>query len=242
VRLIEITPSVSFPALWGIIGKRFSGVRLLPWFYYIARGLLIGLFKLLTRWQVKGKENVPKEGPVLVVANHLNLADPPLLGVSLKRKVIFMAKEELFRSTIGAYFVSGLGSFRVHRGRLDRQALRSSQQVLADGLALAMFPEATRSSNARLKKAMPGSALIAFRGGVPILPVGIIGTEQIKGMGWIVRRPRLTVNIGRPFQLPPVDGKLSREKLVEYTDLIMQRIAELLPPQYRGIYAGKVKQ
>jgi 1-acyl-sn-glycerol-3-phosphate acyltransferase len=214
----------------------------LPWFYYIARGLLIGLFKLLTRWQVKGKENVPKEGPVLVVANHLNLADPPLLGVSLKRKVIFMAKEELFRSTIGAYFVSGLGSFRVHRGRLDRQALRSSQQVLADGLALAMFPEATRSSNARLKKAMPGSALIAFRGGVPILPVGIIGTEQIKGMGWIVRRPRLTVNIGRPFQLPPVDGKLSREKLVEYTDLIMQRIAELLPPQYRGIYAGKVKQ
>jgi 1-acyl-sn-glycerol-3-phosphate acyltransferase len=242
VRLIEITPSVSFPALWGIIGKRFSGVRLLPWFYYIARGLLIGLFKLLTRWQVKGKENVPKEGPVLVVANHLNLADPPLLGVSLKRKVIFMAKEELFRSTIGAYFVSGLGSFRVHRGRLDRQALRSSQQVLADGLALAMFPEATRSSNARLKKAMPGSALIAFRGGVPILPVGIIGTEQIKGMGWIVRRPRLTVNIGRPFQLPPVDGKLSREKLVEYTDLIMQRIAELLPPQYRGIYAGKVKR
>jgi len=214
----------------------------LPWFYYIGRGLLIGLFKLLTRWQVKGRENVPKEGPVLVVANHLNLTDPPLLGVSLGRTVIFMAKEELFRSSLGAYFVSGLGSFPVHRGKLDRRALRSSQKVLADGLALAMFPEASRSRSARLKTAMPGSALIACRSGVPILPVGIIGTEQIKGMCWLFRRPRLTINIGKPFNLPPVEGKLTREKLVEYTDLIMQRIAELLPPQYRGVYAGKVKR
>jgi 1-acyl-sn-glycerol-3-phosphate acyltransferase len=210
----------------------------LPWFYYIARGLLIGLFKLLTRWQVRGRENVPKEGPVLVVANHLNLADPPLLGVSLDRKVIFMAKEELFRSSVSSYFVRGLGSFPVHRGRLDRQALRSSQRVLTDGLALAMFPEATRSRSARLKTAMPGSALIAYRSGVPILPVGITGTEHIKGLGCLFRRLRLTVTIGQPFSLPPVDGKLTREKLVEYTDLIMQRIAELLPPQYRGVYAG----
>jgi 1-acyl-sn-glycerol-3-phosphate acyltransferase len=209
----------------------------LPWFYYIARGLLIGLFKLLTRWQIQGKENVPREGPVLVVANHLNLADPPLLGVSLKRRVIFMAKEELFRSSVGSYFVSGLGSFPVHRGRLDREALRSSQKVLDDGLALAMFPEATRSRNARLKAAMPGSALIACRSGVPILPVGITGTEQIKGLGWLLRRPRLKINIGRPFLLPPVESKLTREKLAEYTDLIMGRIAGLLPPKYRGVYA-----
>jgi len=211
----------------------------LPWFYYIARGLLIGLFKLLTRWQVKGRENVPREGPVLVVANHLNLADPPLLGVSLGRTVIFMAKEELFRSRLTAYFLSGFGSFPVHRGKLDRQALRSSQQVLADGLALAMFPEASRSRSARLKAAMPGSALIACHSGVPILPVGIIGTEQLRGVGWLFRRPRVTINIGKPFSLPPVEGKLTREKLVEYTDLIMRRIAELLPPQYRGVYAGK---
>jgi len=208
----------------------------LPWFYYIARGLLIGLFKLLTRWQVKGRENVPKEGPVLVVANHLNLADPPLLGVSLGRKVIFMAKEELFRSPVSAYFVSGLGSFPVHRGRLDRQALRSSQKVLADNLALAMFPEASRSRSGKLKNALPGSALIACRSGVPILPVGITGTEQIKGLGWLCRRPRLTVNIGKPFSLPPVEGKLTREKLAEYTDLIMRRIAGLLPSKYQGVY------
>lgn len=211
----------------------------MPWFYYIARGLLIGLFKLLTRWQVKGKENVPEEGPVLVVANHLNLADPPLLGVSLKRRVIFMAKEELFRSPISAYFLGGFGSFPVHRGKLDRQALRSSQQVLADGQVLVMFPEAARSRSARLKRALPGSALIACRSGVPILPVGIIGTEQLRMLGCLFRRPRVTINIGQPFSLPPVEGKLTREKLVEYTDIIMQHIAELLPPKYRGVYAGK---
>jgi 1-acyl-sn-glycerol-3-phosphate acyltransferase len=211
----------------------------LPWFYYIARGLLIGMFKLFTRWQVKGKENVPEEGPVLVVANHLNLADPPLLGVSLERRVIFMAKEELFRSRISAYLLGGFGSFPVHRGKLDRQALRSSQQVLADGQILVMFPEASRSRSARLKEALPGSALIACRSGVPILPVGIIGTEQLRGVGCLFRRPRVTINIGQPFSLPPVEGKLTREKLVEYTDLIMRRVAELLPPKYRGVYAGK---
>jgi 1-acyl-sn-glycerol-3-phosphate acyltransferase len=211
----------------------------LPWFYYIARGLLIGLFKLFTRWQVKGRENVPEEGPVLLVANHLNLADPPLLGVSLKRRVIFMAKEELFRSRLSAYFLGGFGSFPVHRGKLDRQALRSSQQVLADGQILVMFPEAARSRSAKLKKALPGSALIVCRSGVPILPVGIIGTEQLRGVGCLFRRPRVTINIGRPFSLPPVEGKLTRERLVEYTDVIMRRIAELLPPKYRGVYAEK---
>ena len=210
----------------------------MPWFYYIARWLLIAGFKLFTRWQVKGRENFPEKGPVLVVANHIHLTDPPVLGISLNRRVVFMAKEELFRSSLGAYFVSGLGSFPVHRGKLDRRALRSSQQVLAEGKVLAMFPEASRSRNARLKNAMPGSALIACRSGVPILPVGIIGTEQLKGLGWF-RRPRLTINIGRPFSLPPVEGRLSREKLEEYTNLIMQRIAELLPPQYHGVYAGK---
>jgi 1-acyl-sn-glycerol-3-phosphate acyltransferase len=176
---------------------------------------------------------------VLVVANHLNLADPPLLGVSLKRRVIFMAKEELFRSPISAYFLGGFGSFPVHRGKLDRQALRSSQQVLADGQVLVMFPEAARSRSARLKKALPGSALIACRSDVPILPVGIIGTEQLRMVGCLFRRPRVTINIGQPFSLPPVEGKLTREKLVEYTDIIMRHIAELLPPKYRGVYAGK---
>jgi len=210
-----------------------------PWFYYVGRIIVRTLFILLTRWQIKGRENVPSQGPLLIVANHLNLTDPPLLGVSLGRKVIFMAKEELFRSRFSAYFVSSFGSFPVHRGKLDRKAMRQSEQVLADSLALVMFPEATRSKSGQLQPAFPGSALIALRSGAPILPVGITGTEKIKGMAWILRRPRITVNIGHPFYLPPIGSKLTKEELAEHTDFIMERIAGVLPPEYRGNYAGR---
>jgi 1-acyl-sn-glycerol-3-phosphate acyltransferase len=216
---------------------KLVGVRKLPWFYYVGRMIARALFSLLTRLEVRGRENIPADGPLLVVANHLNLTDPPLLAVSLGREAIFMAKEELFRSPLTAYFVASFGAFPVHRGKLDRKALRQAQQVLTDGRALIMFPEATRSKRACLQPAYPGSALIAMRGGVPILPVGISGTERVKGIGWIFRRPRITLNIGRPFHLPSED--FTRAKLEENTTLIMERIAELLPPKYRGVYGKR---
>jgi 1-acyl-sn-glycerol-3-phosphate acyltransferase len=225
------------PLLEGIIGKTFWSEQL-PWFYYIGRGIARVLFALLTRLEVKGRENIPADGAVLVVANHLNLTDPPLLGISLDRKMMFMAKEELFRSPLTACFVGGFGAFPVHRGKMDRKALRQSQQVLTDGMALIMFPEATRSKTARLQRAYPGSALLAMRAGVPVLPVGISGTERVRGIGWIFRRPRITINIGRPFNLPSAK-KLTREGLSRNTDLIMERIAELLPPKYRGVYGKR---
>jgi 1-acyl-sn-glycerol-3-phosphate acyltransferase len=206
----------------------------LPWFYYVGRMIARALFSLLTRCEVRGRENIPAQGPLLVVANHLNLTDPPLLGVSLGRESIFMAKEELFRSPLIAYFVGNFGAFPVHRGKLDRKALRQAQQVLTDGRALIMFPEATRSKRAQLQPAYPGSALIAMRGGVPVLPVGISGTERVKGMGWVFRRPHITINIGRSFHLPAEN--FTRAELAENTTLIMERIAELLPPKYRGVY------
>jgi 1-acyl-sn-glycerol-3-phosphate acyltransferase len=216
---------------------KLVGVRRLPWFYYVGRMIARALFSLLTRLEVRGGENIPTDGPLLVVANHLNLTDPPLLAVSLGREAIFMAKEELFRSPLTAYFVGNFGAFPVHRGKLDRKALRQAQQVLTDGRALIMFPEATRSKRACLQPAYPGSALIAMRGGVPILPVGISGTERVKGIGWIFRRPRITLNIGRPFHLLTED--FTRAALVENTTLIMERIAELLPPKYRGVYGKR---
>ncbi len=208
----------------------------MPWFYYVGRLLMRMLLALFTRWQVNGKENIPGEGPLLVVANHIHAADPPLLGVSINRKVIIMAKEELFRSKFTGYFVRGFGAFPVHRGRLDMQALRQADQLLAQGFALAMFPEGSRSSRGQLRRALPGSALIATRSGVPILPVGITGTEKIRGVASLLRRPRVTVNIGRPFSLPPAGSRLTKAELTEHADFIMSRIAELLPEEYRGDY------
>jgi 1-acyl-sn-glycerol-3-phosphate acyltransferase len=210
-------------------------------FWYCIGKVLVGtFFRLFTRLQVKGKKDVPPKGALLVVANHLNFNDPPLLGAMLGRQVVFMAKEELFRSRPLAWFLNSLGAFPVHRGRLDRKAIRQSGKVLAEGKALVMFPEATRSPKAQLQRAFPGSALIVSRQAVPVLPVGIYGTERLKGP-WLFRRPRITVNIGQPFSLPKAGSRLTKDELAEHTDIIMRRIAELLPPEYRGVYGGKAK-
>jgi len=197
---------------------------------------------LFTRWQVKGRENIPSKGPVLIIANHINLADPPLLSVSIGRRVIFMAKEELFRSKVVGYLIRNFGAFPVNRRQKDRHALRQANRVLADGMALVMFPEGKRSHNAQLQPAFPGSALIAARNrSVPIIPVGISGTEKIKGVGWPLRRIKITVNIGPPFYLPHTNGKLSKVERSQLTTFMMEHIAGLLPLEYRGNYSKKRK-
>ncbi|UCB42892.1 MAG: 1-acyl-sn-glycerol-3-phosphate acyltransferase [Dehalococcoidales bacterium] len=204
------------------------------WVYRVSYPAVYAFYFILCRWQIKGKENVPKEGPLLVVANHMTNHDPPLLSVSLGRYVVFMAKEGLFRSRLGGYFMRGLGTFPVRRNGVQREALRTAQQVLADGYALAVFPEGMRSRTHKLRRAFPGAALIALQTGVPVLPVAITGTEAVKGINWL-RRPRLTVTFGQPFCLLPTNGKTGRGECAEY---IMERIAELLPAGYRGVYTG----
>ena len=199
----------------------------MPWFYYVVRAMIGILLILLTRYQLRGRDNIPSQGAVLVVANHLSLADPPLIVFSLGQKVAFMAKEELFRSRFASYFLHSLGAFPVYRKQTDRQAIRQAKQVLAEGVALVMFPEGKRSRAAQLHS------------GAPILPVGIIGTEKIKGIAWILHRPQITVNIGHSFYPPSVDGKLTKDELARLTSYIMERIAELLPSEYQGNYARK---
>jgi 1-acyl-sn-glycerol-3-phosphate acyltransferase len=191
----------------------------MPWFYYLGiMFILKPLLHMLTRWRVNGKENVPAHGPVIIVSNHLNLVDPPLLSASIKRRIVFMAKEELFHSLILGPLVRGWHAFPVRREGLDREALRQAQQVLGEGLALGMFPEGARSATAQLQRARAGTSLLALRSGVPVLPVGITGTEKIKS--------------------PIIDGQSTKAQLVSATDFIMVRIAELLPPSYRGVYGG----
>jgi len=210
----------------------------MPWFYYVGRFLIGIAFFLLTRRRVTGRENVPDQGPLLIAANHLSLTDPALIGGSMGRKMVFMAKEELFRSRFSSYFIRSYGSFPVSRRRFGKETLNEAEQWLAKGVALVMFPEGKRSKDAQLQPAFAGSALIASRIGAPILPVGITGTENIRGATWWLRRPEVTVNIGQPFNLPPASGKLTRADLAQLTDSVMEHIAELLPHQYRGHYAG----
>lgn len=206
------------------------------WIYYGGRYFTRVVLFLFTRWRVLGREQIPDEGPLLVAANHLSLADPPIMGCSINRQAMFLAKEELFLHRIQRYIVRNYGAFPVRRGGMNREALRFAEKWFDRGKALIVFPEGRRSMEAQIVDAFSGSALIAVRNRVPILPVGIYGTEKITGLTWWLRRPRITVNIGRPFNLPSVNGKITKEQLAEFTRSIMARIAELLPGEYRGQY------
>ncbi|MBT9163191.1 MAG: 1-acyl-sn-glycerol-3-phosphate acyltransferase [Chloroflexi bacterium] len=207
----------------------------MPLFYAVATATMKALLVSLTRWEVKGRENVPRKGPLIVVANHLSMIDPPLISASVPRRIFFMAKEELFRSRGGA-FVRWLGAFPVRRGTPDRRAIRQAMKVLERGQTLGMFPEGKRSPNHQMNEAEFGVAMIALRSGVSILPVGICGSENVKGPGFICQRPSITVTIGQPFSLPRNESKLTREQLVQATSLIMGHVAAVLPPEYRGIW------
>ena len=213
----------------------------MPWYYNISRLVArITLFLLICR-QVRGVENVPGQGPLLIVSNHLSLADPPLLNISFRRQVKFMAKAKLFRFKPFGYFLRGLGAFPVRQGKPDRKALHEAEQVLGQGFALVIFPEGMRSRSGRLRQPFSGATLVALRSGAPILPVGITGTEKLERFPWLLRRPRATVNIGSPFYLPPVSSKLTSVKLDELTNYIMQHVARLLPEEYRGNYAREIR-
>ncbi len=207
------------------------------WLYYAGRELTRVLLFLFTRCRVLGKENIPAQGPLLVVANHINLADPPIVGLSIGRKAVFLAKEELFRPRLAGYIMRRFGTFPVRRQSMNKESLRKAERFLAQGMALVIFPEGRRSKGARLESAYPGAALIAARSGAPVLPIGIYGTEKIRGRAWLLRRPKVTVNIGAPFYPVSGNGKVSRVQLDELTHCIMDHIAGLLPVEYRGNYA-----
>jgi 1-acyl-sn-glycerol-3-phosphate acyltransferase len=127
-------------------------------------------------------------------------------------------------------------SFPVSRGVPNKESLRQAALTLEKGRPLAMFPEGKRSPNAQLIEGFPGSSLIALKAQVPILPIGITGSEKLKNFFHVFRHIHITVNIGKPFILPKADSVPRREQLLEATDMIMNHIAELLPPEYKGVY------
>jgi 1-acyl-sn-glycerol-3-phosphate acyltransferase len=185
---------------------------------------------------------VPLEGPLLVVSNHLSNADPPLLSITFPRPLFLMGKSELFRNPAFGWLLRRVGGFPVERGTPDRAALRHALQLLDQGMAVGVFPEGGRSRTGALVSAFPGAGLLALQSRAPILPVAITGTEYFPVNGEKPpRRPAgaprgVTIRFGAPFHVPErVDGK--RVSAEEATRLMMCRVAELLPEQYRGVYS-----
>lgn len=208
--------------------------------YRLLRVFAEFIARLTARREYIGLENIPDELPYLLVTNHLSLFDLPMLLPICPHTVRAFAANKHRWNPIYAPILAMAGSIWVRRGEVDRQALREALAVLERGEVLGLAPEGTRSRRTyALQKGKAGAAYIATRADVPIVPIGISGTERIKHNLPRLRRTHVRIVIGEPFRLPE-GGRVRSHKLHEYTDLIMRRIARLLPEEYRGVYADSV--
>jgi 1-acyl-sn-glycerol-3-phosphate acyltransferase len=193
---------------------------------------------------IKGRENIPSAGGLIFVSNHLNNADPCIISGALDRRVVTMAKKEMFKWPVVSIMFHMIGAFPVDRQSADLGALRQAQRVVGNDLILLMFPEGTRSRDAQLHRGFAGAALVAYRTGAPMIPIAITGTEKLKWPLLFFKPffgPRVTMTFGEPFY-PPAVERITSEAARTVTDDIMVHIAELLPPEYRGQFAAAVAE
>lgn len=205
------------------------------WVYAGSKLVVVAVLRGLFRMQVTGREHEPQDGPFIAVSNHWSAFDPPVLGAALRRKVHFMAKQELFEVPLLRSWMRCIGTFPVRRGEPDRQAVRTALQVLERGGVVGIFPEGTRNPRGYLLPAEPGAAFLALKARVPILPVGILGTLEVLPKGARVPRlRRIRVRIGPPFRLDDLADDPDRVRRA--SERIMQAIADLLgaPPPVHG--------
>jgi len=194
-------------------------------------------FGVLGRLDVTGRESVPPFGPVILIANHLSNNDPPVLISSIDRRLNFIAKQELFSNPITKFVLREFGVHPFDRSGQSVDIIKMALRLLAQDKPVLLFPEGTRSPDHALQKGLPGAAYIAMKSQSTILPVGIVGTEKFSSRRMMFPFARIGVNIGQPFTLPSIEGRPSHEVLQSMADMMMSRIAILLPEKYRGVYA-----
>lgn len=178
----------------------------------------------LMRWKVQGAENMPTEGPVILAINHVSMWDPVVAACSVKRKVYFMAKEELFSIPILGSIFSRLGAFPVKRGHGDMNAIRQSLAILKGGGVLGLFPEGTRSKTGEIQKGLPGMVLLMEKSQASVVPVKIRGTSNMFTKGW----GKISVVVGKPMSakmLKAPEGVENRREWIAHQ--IMRAMIEL---------------
>ncbi|WP_449620205.1 lysophospholipid acyltransferase family protein [Robertmurraya sp. Marseille-Q9965] len=192
-------------------------------FYGFARSIVYGILRPIYRIEVIGRENIPKEGGVLLCANHIHNFDPPVVGIMAPRPISFMAKEELFNVPVLGKILPHVNAFPVKRGMSDREALRTGLKVLKEGKVLGLFPEGTRSKTGELGKGLAGAGFFALRTDADVVPCAIIGPYKAFS--------RLKVVYGKPIDMKTLrENKASAE---ETTELIMEEIRKLIE-QYKN--------
>jgi 1-acyl-sn-glycerol-3-phosphate acyltransferase len=194
-------------------------------FYQFARAVVLSVFKVVFRVRVVGKDRVPSTGAYIVAPSHRSILDIPFAAFITPRTVRFLAKDDLFRTPLGGRFFDALGAVKVERGTADRAALRALEDALAAGSPVAVFPEGTRHSGPDIAELFAGAAFLAIKLGVPIVPVGIGGSEHILPKGKLFPRVhRVAVSVGRPIMPPALEGRARRAAA---TTLTTQLQAEL---------------
>ncbi|MCH7610440.1 MAG: 1-acyl-sn-glycerol-3-phosphate acyltransferase [Chloroflexi bacterium] len=205
----------------------------------LMRGMFFVLINLLSRPNIEGRENLPKSGAYLIVSNHMSMVDIPM-GLTFfgRRDLKAWVAAKWSSHPLLAPIVHMSGGIFIVRGKVDRSALQEAINWLKSGRPFVLAPEGTRSRQGTLQRGKTGAAYLAAEANVPVIPTGFIGTDEaMRTLFRRFRRPRITLRIGKPFMLPPLDGNSQAASLRKNTDELMCRIAVLLPRRYWGHYA-----
>ncbi len=199
--------------------------------------ILYFLFEKITTTRFYGLENLPKTGGIIVATNHLSRIDIPLLFTNPVRPEINALVANKYATFPGLnWILNTAGAIYLDRDQADFKAFRNAVNLIKSGTAMGIAPEGTRSKTGELQPGKPGMILLAMRSGVPIIPVGLSGTDTAFKRLFTFRKPRMTARFGKPYQIPNIDRNRREQQLQEVTTEIMCRIAALLPPNYWGYY------
>jgi len=190
-------------------------------FYKVVKNSIRFLLSLIYRIEIQGKENIPMEGKSIVCSNHLNLLDPLLIGTCLRRKINYMAKEELFSNKVFALILNKLGVFPVKRSGADISAIKTALKILKSNEIFGIFPEGTRSKNGEVVEAKPGLAMISIKAKSPIIPVAIVGDYKPFS--------KIKIIIDKPIDLSHYYGqKNSTEEYQQLSQNVLNHIKKIM--------------
>jgi 1-acyl-sn-glycerol-3-phosphate acyltransferase len=199
---------------------------------------LKGLTSLLCRIDDEQLSRVPQRGPLILVANHVNILEIPIVYTRLQpRPVTGFAAAYRWNALWTRWLLNVCGAIPLHRGEADIAALRKALELLKAGYIFAIAPEGTRSGHGRLQRAHPGVVILALRSGAPLLPVVYYGAEHFRENLRRLRRTDFHIVVGEPFYVDAGRVKVTRQVRRQIVDEIMYQMAALLPPAYRGVYS-----
>jgi 1-acyl-sn-glycerol-3-phosphate acyltransferase len=219
---------------------RTRGVN--PIVYWVTRAIIQPFFHLYFRLSRIGRENIPASGGVIFASNHRSFLDPFIVGVLTRRPVYYVAKSEIFKNPLVAWFVSSLGAFPVRRGAGDPEMMATARAILERGECVLIFPEGTRTRPGSLGRPKRGVGRLALETGAPVVPVALIGTEAVR-RGWRIRPKKVRARIGRPLTFPKVED-VSPQLAAAVTDRIWPNVMLQwewlggLPPLRRAAVVG----